>query len=68
MVAPRTSHASEATAIGRNARPPDDVGTNLLGATIGIHQQWRLAPDQVDLHRAYQSLRTLTLSALARRD
>ncbi len=43
---------------------PDDVGTLILAATVGLHQQWRLAPERVDLHRAYQALRHLITSAL----
>lgn len=43
---------------------PDDVGTLVLAATIGIHQQWRVAPERVDLHRAFQTLSRVLLAAL----
>ncbi|MFC7616389.1 TetR family transcriptional regulator [Actinokineospora soli] len=43
---------------------PDGVGaeelsTVLLGAVMGVHQQWRVAPDAVDLERAYAALGAL---------
>lgn len=44
---------------------PDDIGTLALAATIGIHQQWRVAPDRIDLHRAFQTLHRVLLAALA---
>ncbi|MCP2272698.1 transcriptional regulator, TetR family [Actinokineospora diospyrosa] len=47
---------------------PDGVGgeelsTVLLGAVIGIHQQWRVAPEAVDLDRTYSTLAALLRSA-----
>lgn len=43
---------------------PADFGIVMLAATIGIHQQWRMAPDRVDLHEAFRGLHRLMLSAL----
>lgn len=31
----------------------------LLDMAMGIHQQWRIAPDAVDLERAYAAAGTL---------
>lgn len=44
---------------------PDDFGTLMLGVTIGIHQQWRLAPERVDAQRAYDNLQRLVLAAMS---
>jgi len=46
---------------------PDGVGaeelsTILLGAIMGIHQQWRIAPDAVDLERTYATVGVLLRS------
>ncbi|UJW31997.1 TetR/AcrR family transcriptional regulator [Saccharothrix sp. AJ9571] len=46
---------------------PDDVGVVVLGATMGIHQQWRLAPERVDLDRAFDSLQRILLAAVQSR-
>ncbi|AXB44721.1 TetR/AcrR family transcriptional regulator [Amycolatopsis albispora] len=43
---------------------PEDVGVVVLGAIMGIHQQWRLAPGHVDLERAFDTLQRVLLAAL----
>lgn len=48
---------------------PDGVGaeelsTVLLGAIIGVHLQWRIAPDAVDLDRTYSTVGALLRSVL----
>ncbi|QFU86843.1 TetR family transcriptional regulator [Amycolatopsis sp. YIM 10] len=47
---------------------PEDIGLVVLGATMGIHQQWRLAPDRVDLDRAFDTLRRLLLASFQRQE
>lgn len=47
---------------------PDGVGaeelsTVLLGTIMGVHQQWRIAPDTVDLERTYAVVGALLRSA-----
>ncbi|WP_101790768.1 TetR/AcrR family transcriptional regulator [Nonomuraea indica] len=44
--------------------PADALAVAIVGAGIGIHQQWLLAPDRVDPHRALAALRTLVSAAL----
>ncbi|WP_181043829.1 hypothetical protein V5P93_005692 [Actinokineospora auranticolor] len=39
------------------------MGTVLLGVVIGIHQQWRVAPEAVDLDRTYATFAALLRSA-----
>lgn len=39
--------------------------TTILGALMGIHLQWRIAPDAVDFDRAAAALRSLVLAGLA---
>ncbi|RZQ62426.1 TetR/AcrR family transcriptional regulator [Amycolatopsis suaedae] len=46
---------------------PDDIGTLLLGAAIGIHLQWRVAPGDVDLDRAFETLNRVVGAALTPR-
>ncbi|PPK65571.1 helix-turn-helix domain-containing protein [Actinokineospora auranticolor] len=41
----------------------EELGTVLLGAVIGIHQQWRVAPGAVDLDRTYATFAALLRSA-----
>ncbi|WP_033442206.1 TetR/AcrR family transcriptional regulator [Saccharothrix sp. NRRL B-16314] len=48
---------------------PDGVGaeelsTVLLGAIIGVHLQWRIAPDAVDLDRTYSTVGALLRSVM----
>jgi TetR/AcrR family acrAB operon transcriptional repressor len=48
---------------------PDGVGaeelsTVLLGAIMGIHLQWRIAPDAVDLERTYSTVGALLRSVM----
>lgn len=45
---------------------PDDFAVVLLGTIIGIHQQWRMAPEAVDLDRAYDTLRAILTATLSR--
>jgi TetR/AcrR family transcriptional regulator, acrAB operon repressor len=42
----------------------DDWATTILGAVMGIHVQWRIAPDAVDLDEAAAALRSLVLASL----
>jgi TetR/AcrR family transcriptional regulator, acrAB operon repressor len=49
------------------AELPDGVGaeelsTILLGTIMGIHQQWRISPDAVDLERTYATVGALLRS------
>lgn len=37
----------------------DDLGTVLLGAVMGIHQQWRVNPDAIDLDRTFATVGVL---------
>jgi TetR/AcrR family acrAB operon transcriptional repressor len=37
----------------------EELSTFLLGAVMGIHQQWRVAPDAVDLERTYATVGVL---------
>ncbi len=41
----------------------EHLSTVLLGTVMGIHQQWRIAPDAVDLDRAYATVGVLLRSA-----
>ncbi|GAA4022280.1 hypothetical protein GCM10022247_53120 [Allokutzneria multivorans] len=34
----------------------DELATVVLGAVVGIHMQWRIAPDAIDLNRTYDTL------------
>lgn len=43
---------------------PDGWATVVMAAVMGIHQQWRISPDTVDLDQAGYTLRTLVLSSL----
>ncbi|MFC5826406.1 TetR family transcriptional regulator [Nonomuraea insulae] len=43
---------------------PRGLAVTVLGATIGIHQQWRLTPDRIDLDEAFATLRTMLVGAL----
>ena len=40
----------------------EELSTILLGAVMGIHQQWRIAPDEIDLDRTYATLGALLRS------
>lgn len=40
----------------------EELSTILVGAIMGIHQQWRVAPDAVDLERTYATLGVLLRS------
>ncbi|MFR9774160.1 TetR/AcrR family transcriptional regulator [Nocardia sp. SC052] len=42
----------------------DGFAAVVLGSVIGIHQQWRIAPESFDLEDAYASLRQLMRCAL----
>ncbi|MGW3013073.1 TetR/AcrR family transcriptional regulator [Streptomyces sp. NPDC001219] len=42
----------------------ETLAVTLIGAGIGIHQQWLLAPDRVDPGQALAALRTLVVGAL----
>ncbi|MEU8685871.1 TetR/AcrR family transcriptional regulator [Streptomyces sp. NPDC048611] len=42
----------------------ETLAVTLIGAGIGIHQQWLLAPDRVDPEQALAALRTLVVGAL----
>jgi TetR/AcrR family acrAB operon transcriptional repressor len=44
--------------------PADALATVIIGAGIGVHQQWLLAPDLVDPDRALATLRTLLAAAM----
>ncbi|WP_214318354.1 TetR/AcrR family transcriptional regulator [Nonomuraea sediminis] len=37
----------------------DALSVAVMGALIGIHQQWRLSPDKIDLGEAFGALRVL---------
>lgn len=45
--------------------PADALAVAIVGAGIGIHQQWLLAPDRVDPDRSLAALRTLVSAALS---
>ncbi|MGW3045575.1 TetR/AcrR family transcriptional regulator [Kitasatospora sp. NPDC001159] len=38
---------------------PDDLATIVLGTLIGIHQQWRISPEDIDLERVYATVRSV---------
>lgn len=38
----------------------EDFVAVVIGAVIGVHQQWRVAPDGVDLDRCFEALKALT--------
>ncbi|CAM4082925.1 TetR/AcrR family transcriptional regulator [Kibdelosporangium persicum] len=40
----------------------DELSITLLGAVMGIHQQWRIAPEAVDLERVYMTVGVLLRS------
>jgi len=40
----------------------EELSTILVGAIMGIHQQWRIAPDAVDLERTYATVGVLLRS------
>lgn len=42
----------------------DGWSTTVLGAIMGIHQQWRIAPDEVDLDQAAAALRAMAHAVL----
>ncbi|WP_436500392.1 TetR/AcrR family transcriptional regulator [Actinokineospora sp. HUAS TT18] len=42
----------------------EELSTILMGTLIGIHQQWRIAPDTVDLDATYATVRTLLATGL----
>lgn len=48
----------------RDGITPDDLAVTVVGAGIGIHQQWRLTPSSVDLDRALATLQSLITGAL----
>jgi len=37
----------------------EEFATALTGAIIGVHQQWRVSPDDVDIHRVFDTLRAV---------
>jgi TetR/AcrR family transcriptional regulator, acrAB operon repressor len=39
--------------------PPEDIAVVVVGASIGFQAQWQLAPDRVDIARAFSSLAQL---------
>ncbi|WP_025738436.1 TetR family transcriptional regulator [Mycobacterium genavense] len=39
----------------------DDVVTVLTGAAIGIHQQWRVAPEEIDLDQTFAAFKAVFL-------
>ncbi len=41
---------------------PEELSTIVVGAIMGIHQQWRIAPDAVDLERTYTTVGALLRS------
>ncbi|HEX2316847.1 MAG TPA: hypothetical protein VHJ17_24080 [Thermomonospora sp.] len=41
----------------------DDLAVIVMGTITGIHQQWRIAPETVDLDRVYATLRTVLAGA-----
>lgn len=41
----------------------EELSTIVVGAIMGIHQQWRIAPDAVDLERTYATVGILLRSA-----
>lgn len=43
---------------------PDGWAIVVMAAVMGIHQQWRISPDAVDLNHAASTLETLVLSSL----
>jgi len=45
--------------LGPSTPQADSLAVVIVGAAIGIHQQWLLAPDRVDLRRSLTALRTL---------
>lgn len=53
------------------AMPPgvshEEFTTVLSAAIMGVHQQWRVAPDEVDLDRTFDALKTIFLSPEGRR-
>lgn len=42
----------------------DSLAAVLFGAVMGLHQQWRLAPDLVDLEAGFATLEAIVLAAL----
>ncbi|MFI7641185.1 TetR/AcrR family transcriptional regulator [Nonomuraea sp. NPDC049400] len=44
--------------------PAEHLGTILTGTVMGIHQQWRVDPESVDLDKTYATLRTLLSAGL----
>ncbi|MGV0835218.1 TetR/AcrR family transcriptional regulator [Mycolicibacterium thermoresistibile] len=38
----------------------DDFVAVVVGAVIGLHQQWRVAPEAIDLDRSFDALKALT--------
>ncbi|ONM48845.1 hypothetical protein B0T44_04265 [Nocardia donostiensis] len=46
-----------------NGVDADDLDTVLVGAVMGIHQQWRINPDAIDLDRTYATVGILLRSA-----
>ncbi|CAM2838322.1 TetR family transcriptional regulator [Saccharomonospora xinjiangensis] len=40
----------------------EELSTILVGVVMGVHQQWRIAPDVVDLERTYAALGALLRS------
>lgn len=43
---------------------PSALAGTLLGAVMGIHIQWRMAPDEIDLNELLGTLQTLIRGAL----
>jgi TetR/AcrR family acrAB operon transcriptional repressor len=54
--------------VGADQLPPgvtqDGWAATVLGAVMGIHQQWRIAPDEVDLDQAAAALRAMVQGLL----
>ncbi|MFE6743597.1 TetR/AcrR family transcriptional regulator [Streptomyces tubercidicus] len=46
----------------------ETLSVTLIGAGIGIHQQWLLAPERVDLQQSLAALRTLVAGAVLSAD
>lgn len=42
----------------------DALAVTISGAVIGIHQQWLLAPDRIDLERALAALRAMVVAVV----
>jgi len=63
----RTMRKSTAIWFDTLAMPPgvsrDDYATVILGMIIGVHQQWQIARDEIDLDQTLAALKAILVSA-----